>query len=87
MAYAIGDAHPEGFRIDTFGTNHVPETVIEHAVGEVFDLRPGALIADLDLLRPIYSQLVAGGHFGRELPGVTWELTDRAEALASAARL
>lgn len=71
----------------TFGTNHVPETVIERAVGEVFDLRPGAIIADLDLLRPIYSQLVAGGHFGRELPGVTWELTDRAEALAATARL
>ena len=87
MAYAIGAARPVGFRIDTFGTNHVPETVIERAVGEVFDLRPGAIIADLDLLRPIYSQLGAGGHFGRELPGVTWELTDRAEALAATARL
>ena len=87
VAYAIGAARPVGFRIDTFGTNHVPETVIERAVGEVFDLRPGAIIADLDLLRPIYSQLVAGGHFGRELPGVTWELTDRAEALAATARL
>src|SRR5690349_23077190 len=53
---AIGAARPVGFRIDTFGTNHVPETVIERAVGEVFDLRPGAIIADLDLLRPIYSQ-------------------------------
>ncbi|MBS6332112.1 MAG: methionine adenosyltransferase domain-containing protein, partial [Propionibacterium sp.] len=52
-----------------------------------FDLRPGAIIKNLDLLRPIYSQLVAGGHFGRELPGITWEVTDRAEALAAAARL
>ena len=87
VAYAIGAARPVGFRIDTFGTNHVPEIEIERAVAEVFDLRPGAIIKNLDLLRPIYSQLVAGGHFGRELPGITWEVTDRAEALAAAARL
>ena len=87
VAYAIGAARPVGFRIDTFGTNHVPEIEIERAVTEVFDLRPGAIIKNLDLLRPIYSQLVAGGHFGRELPGITWEVTDRAEALAAAARL
>lgn len=86
VAYAIGKSHPVGFRVDTFGTGHADESAIEKAVLEVFDLRPGAIIADLDLLRPIYSQLVAGGHFGRELPGVTWEATDRAEALAAAVR-
>lgn len=85
VAYAIGRAHPVSLRVDTFGTNKVAETAIERAVGEVFDLRPAAIVADLDLLHPIYSQLVAGGHFGRTLPGVTWELTDRAEALAEAA--
>ncbi|WP_130865465.1 methionine adenosyltransferase [Acidipropionibacterium timonense] len=84
VAYAIGKARPVGFRIDTFGTNTVDEKAIEKAVLEVFDLRPAAIVRDLDLLHPIYGQLVAGGHFGRRLPGVTWENTDRAEALRSA---
>lgn len=85
VAYAIGRARPVSLRVETFGTNKVAETAIERAVGEVFDLRPAAIVRDLDLLHPIYSQLVAGGHFGRTLPGVNWELTDRAEALVAAA--
>ena len=84
VAYAIGSAHPVGLYCETFGTHTVdPETIIE-AVREVFDLRPGAIIRDLDLLRPIYALTSAYGHFGRELPEFTWERTDRVEALRAA---
>ncbi len=86
VAYAIGRAHPVGFYTDCFGTEQVPLDQITAAVLEVFDLRPAALIRDLDLLRPIYSKTTNYGHFGRELPEFTWERTDRAGALASAVR-
>jgi S-adenosylmethionine synthetase len=85
VAYAIGKAHPVGLFVETFGTGAVPDTNIQRAVLDVFDLRPAALIADLDLLRPIYSQTAAYGHFGRDLPDFTWERTDRAEQLKAAA--
>ncbi|AXT85305.1 methionine adenosyltransferase [Aeromicrobium sp. A1-2] len=85
VAYAIGKAHPVGFYVETFGTETVPVDKIREAVLEVFDLRPAAIIRDLDLLRPIYAQTAAYGHFGRELPGLIWETTDRAEALKAAA--
>ncbi len=84
VAYAIGKAHPVGFYVDAFGTQTVPVKAITEAVGEVFDLRPAAIIRDLDLLRPIYAQTAAYGHFGRELPDFTWERTDRADALTAA---
>ncbi|WP_036921639.1 methionine adenosyltransferase [Propionicicella superfundia] len=83
-AYAIGRAHPVGFYAECFGTEKVPLERIVAAVDEVFDLRPAAIIDDLDLLRPIYSQVTCYGHFGRELPVMTWERTDRAEALREA---
>jgi len=85
VAYAIGKAHPVGVFIETFGTGTVPDEKIQQAVLEVFDLRPAAIIRDLDLLRPIYAKTAAYGHFGRELPEFTWERTDRAEALKAAA--
>ncbi|MEU5404360.1 methionine adenosyltransferase [Streptomyces sp. NPDC005963] len=85
VAYAIGKAEPVGLFVETFGTNTVAEEKIEDAITEVFDLRPAAIIRDLDLLRPIYSQTAAYGHFGRELPDFTWERTDRTEALRRAA--
>lgn len=84
VAYAIGKAHPVGFYVDCFGTNAEPEDRIRDAILEVFDLRPAAIIRDLDLLRPIYSKFTSYGHFGRSLPEMTWERTDRAEALARA---
>ncbi|RCV55253.1 methionine adenosyltransferase [Marinitenerispora sediminis] len=84
VAYAIGKAHPVGVFIETFGTEAVAPEVIGKAVQEVFDLRPAAIIRDLDLLRPIYSKTSAYGHFGRELPEFTWEQATRAEALRSA---
>ncbi|HET7326666.1 MAG TPA: methionine adenosyltransferase [Nocardioidaceae bacterium] len=86
VAYAIGKAHPVGFYVDTFGTETVSVDAIERAVLEVFDLRPAAIVRDLDLLRPIYAQTAAYGHFGRELADFTWERTDRAEVLKSAVR-
>ena len=86
VAYAIGRAHPVGFYTQCFGTERVPVEQINDAVLEVFDLRPAALIRDLDLLRPIYSLTTNYGHFGRELPEFTWERVDRAEALAAAVR-
>ncbi len=85
VAYAIGKAHPVGLFIDCFGTEAVPVDTIQKAVLEVFDLRPAAIIRDLDLLRPIYAKTAAYGHFGRELPGFTWERTDRVDALKAAA--
>ncbi len=86
VAYAIGKAHPVGFYLDTFGTSAVPESQIRDAVLATFDLRPGAIIRDLDLLRPIYSDVTVYGHFGRDLPNATWERTDRADALAAAVK-
>ncbi|MET0767492.1 MAG: methionine adenosyltransferase [Aeromicrobium sp.] len=83
VAYAIGVAKPVGFYVDTYGTETVPVDKIRDAVLEVFDLRPGAIVRDLDLLRPIYAQTAAYGHFGRA--GLPWEDTSRAEALKAAA--
>jgi len=85
VAYAIGKAQPVGLYVETFGTETVDRVRIEAAIREVFDLRPAALVRDLDLLRPIYAQTSAYGHFGRELPDFTWERTDRVEALRSVA--
>ena len=87
VAYAIGMARPVSVMVDTFGTECVPVADIERAIDEVFDLRPGAIIDDLDLRRPIYRKTAAYGHFGRELPEFTWEATDRAEALREACGL
>ncbi|WP_327065671.1 methionine adenosyltransferase [Kitasatospora sp. NBC_01250] len=84
VAYAIGKAEPVGLFVETFGTETAPVLKIQEAVTRVFDLRPAAIIRDLDLLRPIYSQTAAYGHFGRELPDFTWERTDRAEQLKAA---
>jgi len=84
VAYAIGKAQPVGLFIETFGTEKVPVARIQDAVLSVFDLRPAAIIRDLDLLRPIYSLTSAYGHFGRELAEFTWEKTDRAAALQAA---
>jgi len=86
VAYAIGRAHPVGFYTECFGTETVPVDQITDAVLSVFDLRPAAIIRDLDLIRPIYSQVTNYGHFGRELDVMTWERTDRAEALARAVK-
>src|SRR4051812_4120394 len=86
VAYAIGKAHPVGMFVDTFGTGTVPDERIQDAVLSVFDLRPAAIIRDLDLLRPIYSQTAAYGHFGRPEMDFTWEATTRAEALQKAVK-
>ncbi|MFA5917991.1 MAG: methionine adenosyltransferase [Candidatus Nanopelagicaceae bacterium] len=86
VAYAIGKAQPVGFFIETFGTENVSVSKIQEAVLATFDLRPAAIIRDLQLLRPIYSLTSAYGHFGRELPEFTWEATDRVEALRAAAQ-
>ena len=85
VAYAIGKAHPVSLFVETFGTEVVPVERIEKAIGDVFDLRPAAIIRDLDLLKPVYQETAAYGHFGRELPGFTWERTDRVAELKSAA--
>ena len=84
VAYAIGKAQPVGVFVETFGTETVPVQKIQDAVTSVFDLRPAAIIRDLNLLRPIYSQTAAYGHFGRELPNFTWESTSRVDALRAA---
>jgi len=81
VAYAIGKAEPVGLFVETFGTEAAPVDRIQAAMTEVFDLRPAAIIRDLDLLRPIYAATAAYGHFGRELPEFTWERTDRADDL------
>ncbi len=81
VAYAIGKAQPVGLFIETFGTEKFDLTSISEAVKQVFDLRPAAIIRDLNLLRPIYGKTAAYGHFGRELPDFNWEKTDRASAL------
>lgn len=87
IAYAIGMAHPVSVMVDTFGTAHVPEADIESAVKEVFDLRPGAIIDELNLRRPIYRKTAAYGHFGRELPEFSWEACGKADALRAACGL
>jgi S-adenosylmethionine synthetase len=84
VAYAIGKAQPVGVFVETFGTETVAVQKIQDAVTTVFDLRPAAIIRDLNLLRPIYSQTAAYGHFGRELPNFTWESTSRVDALRAA---
>ena len=85
VGYAIGRAHPVGLYVETFGTETVPVDAITKAINEVFDLRPAAIVRDLDLLRPIYKATSAYGHFGR--PGFSWAQTNRAQALAAAAGL
>ncbi|WP_381562681.1 methionine adenosyltransferase [Streptomyces eurythermus] len=85
VAYAIGRAEPVGLFVETFGTHSVAPDRIGAAIEAVFDLRPAALIRDLDLLRPVYASTAAYGHFGRELPDFTWERTDRVTALREAA--
>jgi S-adenosylmethionine synthetase len=87
VAYAIGAASPVGLYVETFGTGHIPDERITAAIRDVFDLRPAAIIRDLDLLRPIYAATASYGHFGRELPDFTWERTDRVDALRDAAGL
>ena len=87
VAYAIGMARPVSVLVETFGTAHVAEADIERAVNEVFDLRPGAIIDELDLRRPIYRKTAAYGHFGRELPEFTWEATNKVDALRAACGL
>lgn len=86
VAYAIGKAQPVGLFVETFGTEKVPVQQIESAIDQVFDLRPAAIIRDLDLLRPIYSATASYGHFGRELPDFTWESTARSAALQQAVK-
>ncbi|WP_084515195.1 methionine adenosyltransferase [Nocardia acidivorans] len=87
VAYAIGKAAPVGLFVETFGTEQIDPAKISAAIGEVFDLRPGAIIRDLDLLRPIYAPTAAYGHFGRTDVDLPWERTDRAEKLRAAAGL
>jgi S-adenosylmethionine synthetase len=87
VAYAIGKAAPVGLYVESFGTAHVPDERIIGAIREVFDLRPAAIIRDLDLLRPIYAKTASYGHFGRELPEFTWERLDRVDDLRAAAGL
>jgi S-adenosylmethionine synthetase len=87
VAYAIGVAHPMSVNVECFGTETVPLSRIEALVGEHFDLRPGAIIRDLDLMRPIYAKTAAYGHFGRDDRDFTWEQTDKADALRAAAGL
>ncbi|HUL25498.1 MAG TPA: methionine adenosyltransferase [Streptosporangiaceae bacterium] len=87
VAYAIGKAKPVGLFVECFGTEQAPVERIQDAVLEVFDLRPAAIIRDLDLLRPIYAQTAAFGHFGREEPDFSWERTDRTDELRKAAGL
>jgi S-adenosylmethionine synthetase len=85
FAYAIGYPRPVSVHIDTFGTNTVPEEKIEHAVTEVFSFKPADIVKQLNLLRPIYGLTTNYGHFGKNNPEITWERTDKTEALKSAA--
>jgi S-adenosylmethionine synthetase len=87
VAYAIGVAHPMSILVETFGTENVPVATIEELVREHFDLRPAAILRDLDLRRPIYAKTAAYGHFGRDDGDFTWERTDKADALRAAAGL
>ena len=84
VAYAIGVAHPMSVLVETFGTETVDNELIVKAVLDVFDLRPGAIVRDLDLKRPIYRDTAAYGHFGRDLPQFTWEHTSRLDDFKSA---
>jgi len=84
IAYAIGTSHPLSINVETFGTGSVDDEKIAEAIGKVFDLRPRAIIHDLDLLRPIYQSLAAYGHFGRDDLDLTWEKTNRVEELKKA---
>ncbi|HWH26127.1 MAG TPA: methionine adenosyltransferase [Pseudolysinimonas sp.] len=85
VAYAIGSSSPVGLYVETFGTGRVSDATITEAIQSVFDLRPAAIVRDLNLLRPIYAATAAYGHFGRELPDFTWEATDRVDDLRAAA--
>lgn len=87
VAYAIGVANPVGIYLETFGTEKVATTAIEDAIRQIFDLRPRAIVEQLDLLRPIYSKTAAYGHFGRELPEFSWEKLDKVDDLRSALNL
>jgi S-adenosylmethionine synthetase len=87
VAYAIGVAHPLSVAVDTFGTEQIPVAQIEQLIGEHFDLRPAAILRDLDLRRPIYAKTAAYGHFGRDDADFSWERTDKADALREAAGL
>ncbi|MGN0474309.1 MAG: methionine adenosyltransferase, partial [Acutalibacteraceae bacterium] len=86
IAYAIGVAHPVSIFVDTFGTGKVADSVISETVGKVFDLRPAAIIRDLDLRRPIYRQVAAYGHMGRTDIDLPWEKTDKVQALLDAVK-
>jgi S-adenosylmethionine synthetase len=85
IAYAIGVAKPVSVHVDTFGTGAIADARIAQLVQSLFDLRPKGIVQMLDLLRPVYRQTAAYGHFGRTEPGFTWERTDKAEALAAEA--
>jgi S-adenosylmethionine synthetase len=85
VAYAIGVAHPVSIAVQTFNTEHIPTDQLEALVREHFDLRPAAILRDLDLRRPIFTKTAAYGHFGREDRDFTWERTDKAAALRAAA--
>ena len=87
VAYAIGTAAPVGLYVESFGTGHVDDDTIIRAIRDTFDLRPAAIVRELDLLRPIYGQTAAYGHFGRELPDFSWETLDRVDALRASAGL
>jgi len=87
VAYAIGVARPLSINVETFGTGKIPDEKIAQIISETFDLRPGAIIRDLDLRRPIYRKVAAYGHFGRDDLDLTWERTDKAEILRRAAGL
>ena len=87
IAYAIGVAQPVGLYVETFGTGKVDDTVIIEAIRDTFDLSPAGIIRELNLLRPIYKQTAAYGHFGRELPDFTWEKLDKVDELRKKASL
>ncbi|MFM8777476.1 MAG: methionine adenosyltransferase domain-containing protein, partial [Actinomycetota bacterium] len=87
VAYAIGMAHPVSIFVETFGTNTVDESLIESAVRATFDLRPAAILRDLDLKRPIYQKTAAYGHFGRNEPNFTWENLSRIKEFKAAVKL
>jgi len=85
VAYAIGVAHPLSINVETFGTGTISDEDIARLIAEHFDLRPGAIIQELDLRRPIYQQVAAYGHFGRDDLDLPWERTNKAELLKAAA--
>jgi len=87
VAYAIGVAYPLSVNVETFGTGVIPDDEIAKAIEKVFDLRPGAIIRDLDLRKPIYQQVAAYGHFGRDDLDLTWERTNKVDELRKAADL